>query len=186
MFRKNQVLLAAALLAAAPAPALLAQGQGAPGAAHQQHGDRQQRQGSRPSPVAALLEHRAELKLTDAQVSRLQTIERDLAQKNEPLRRQLEAARPQRAQGDQERPSEEERQAMRARMEQLRPQMQQLRQNQQAAMEQVRTVLTDEQEQAARRYLRGPRGERGERGERGARGEGGGRGERGRQAPRSR
>jgi RNA polymerase sigma-70 factor (ECF subfamily) len=115
MVRKNQVLLAAALLAAAPAPSLLAQGQGAPGAAHRQHGDRQQRRGPRPPPVAALLEHRAELKLTDARVSRLQTIERDLAEKNEPLRRQLEAARPRGAQGERrERPSEEEREAMRA------------------------------------------------------------------------
>jgi hypothetical protein len=71
-------------------------------------------------------------------------------------------------------------------MEQLRPQMEQLRANQRAAMEQVRSVLTDEQEQAARRYLRGPRGERGPHGERGARGEGGDRGERGQQVPRSR
>ncbi|HEX8272912.1 MAG TPA: Spy/CpxP family protein refolding chaperone [Longimicrobiaceae bacterium] len=189
MFRTNRVLLAAALLAAAPAPALLAQ-QGA-GAPHAQHQDgRQGRGGPRPSPVAALLEHRAELKLTADQVSRLETIQRDLEQKNAPLRRQLEAARPQRPEGERQAPpTEQERQAMRARMEQLRPQMEQLRTNQRAAMEQVRSVLTDEQEQAARQYLRGPRGERGERGprgERGGRGEGRQGGERGQQAPRSR
>ncbi|MEW5930851.1 MAG: hypothetical protein AB1941_25600 [Gemmatimonadota bacterium] len=182
MFRTNRVVLAAALLAAAPAPALLAQqGPGAAGA-HAQHQDgRQGRHGPRFSPVAALLEHRAELKLTGDQVSRLESIQRDLEQKNEPLHRQLEAARPQRRQGERQAPpTEQELQAMRARMEQIRPQIEQLRANQQAAMEQVRSVLTDEQEQAARQYLRGPRGERGERGARGERGE------RGRQAPRSR
>lgn len=179
MTRINRVLLAAALLAA-PAPALLAQQPGTPPAAEQQ---KQGRQGPRPSPVAALLEHRAELKLTAQQVARLEAIQRDLEQKNEPFRRQLEAARPQRGERPDGPPSEEERAAMRARREQLRPQMEQVRANHRAAMEQVRSVLTEEQRETARQYLRGHRGERGPRG---GRGEGGWRGERGQQAPRSR
>lgn len=92
MIRMNRVLLAAALLAA-PAPALLAQGAQAPAeAAHRQHPQRAQH-GQRPSPVAALLRHRAELKLTAQQVTRLEAVERDLARKNEPIRKQMEQLR---------------------------------------------------------------------------------------------
>lgn len=121
--------------------------------------------------LAAMLQRHAELELTAEQVARLEAIERDLRARNEPLRQQIAALMPERAQrmergerprvGDEQRRqmreqrgervqqrrrmTEEQRQQMRARMEQARPVLEQMRANTRTALEQARAVLTDAQ-----------------------------------------
>jgi hypothetical protein len=139
--------------------------------------------------ISVALEHRAQLNLTPEQVSRLETIQRELRARNEPLHQQLTAIMPQHGmrgagparQG--ERPgmmgrmrgmhggadsaaparprlSDEQRQEMRARMEQARPVMEQIRAHTRAAMEQAHGVLSDAQRQQLHELMR----ERGGRG----------------------
>lgn len=152
-------------------------------------------------PVQRMLAQRERLNLTDAQVQRLEGIQRDLQARNEPLVQQLRAAFPERAEGARrgerrarpdsaqraerrergERPrmTEAQRQQMQARRAQVQPVMQQLRQNTQAAFTQARAVLTAEQQAQVNQWME-HRGERGERregrreGRRGARGPRGG------------
>jgi hypothetical protein len=189
-FTRN-VLVAAAFLAAAPAPALLAQqGGGYPqGGYPQGRGDGQREgrdyergpRGDRfGSPVQRLIQAQQQLGLSADQVNRLQRIDQALQQRTEPLRRQLEQYGPPRGQfggrdgqdqqGQRQEPSEQDRQAMRQRMEQARPVFEQLRKANDEAVEQAMKVLSSSQRQQARQLL--PR--RGER--RGGRGEGRGQG----------
>lgn len=167
MFSTRRVLLLAALLAA-PAPALVAQST-QPG----QYPAAQQRQGPR-SPIVRLLEQRDTLRLTAEQVSRLEAIDRDLQQQNQPILQQLQQFR-----GEDGRPREEmsdaDREAMRERFEQARPLMEKMRANNQAALEKVKAVLTPEQQQLARSLMPQERGEggRGQGGWQGRRGQGG-------------
>jgi Spy/CpxP family protein refolding chaperone len=184
----------AAALVAAP---VAAQAQTAPPAAEQgQHaregrrGELRGQRGPGGSPVARLLAQRQRLSLTDAQVQRLQAIDRGLQARNAPLQQQLAALFPERAdrpQGDRaqrgdrargerraERPqlTEAQRQQMQQRRAQAEPIMQQLRQNGDSALAQARTVLTAQQQAQVQQMLerRGDRGERDGRGERGRRG----------------
>jgi hypothetical protein len=179
MFSTRNLVLAAALLAV-PAPALLAQqggGYGQPqGGQQEQHGqwggqgrgERGQR-GMR-SPVQALVEHRADLNLSDDQVGRLQQIDQDLQRRTEPLRQQLEQYRGQfqRGQDGGQQPSEQDRDAMRQRMEQARPLFEQMRKANQDAMQRALSVLTPQQRETAKSLMP----QRGERGGRGGRGQG--------------
>jgi hypothetical protein len=149
MFRTRNLLLAAALLAAAPAPALLAQqGTGTPaeGAEHGQHAMR--------SPVQTLIDHRADLGLSDDQVGRLRQIDQDLHRQMEPLHQQLEqlhAGMPGHAQGQQM--SDADHQAMHQRMEQAHPLMEQVHKIHQDAMQRVSAVLTPEQREKAHQLM---------------------------------
>lgn len=134
--------------------------------------------------LGAMLQKRADLGLSAEQVARLEAIERDLRARNQPLREQVAAMMPERAQrtpapAEQRRArgeqrgartplTDEQRQAMRARMEQARPVMEQMRANTRAAMEQARDVLTEEQRARLQAGMRQHRDRRG--GERPARG----------------
>lgn len=209
--------LIAAALAAAPVAASAqatppAAGQGERG--HQgQHGERGVRGQRGPgmgSPVQRILSRREQLKLTDAQVQRLQAIDRDLQTRNAPLQQQLAALFPERAQRGQgqaegrpqgerrarphsaaraerrrQRPqlTEAQRQQMQQRRAQAQPVMQQLRQNGEAALTQARSVLTAEQQAQVSRWAE-RRGE-GRDGQRGGR-RGGERGDRARGTSQSR
>jgi Spy/CpxP family protein refolding chaperone len=150
------------------------------------------------SPVQRLLSQRERLKLTDAQVQRLQAIDRDLQARNAPLQQQLASIFPERAErargaegarprgerrarpdgerrqrGERPQLTDAQRQQMQQRRAQAEPVMQQLRQNSEAALTEARAVLTAEQ-QAQVNQWRERRGERGEdrRGERDGRREG--------------
>jgi hypothetical protein len=178
MFSTRNLVLAAALLAV-PAPALLAQqgGYGQPQSGQQeQHGrwggegrgERGQR-GMR-SPVAALVEHRADLNLSDDQVGRLQQIDQDLQRRTEPLRQQLQQYRGGFQHGqDGQQPSDADREAMRQRMEQARPVFEQLRKANQDALQRALRVLTPQQRETAKSLVP----QRGERGGREGRRQGG-------------
>ncbi|MDB4951652.1 MAG: hypothetical protein JWM27_4301 [Gemmatimonadetes bacterium] len=181
-FSTRNLLLAAALLAV-PAPALLAQQGGGYGypqggeqgqheGQHEGRGDRAQgergQRGMR-SPVAALVEHRADLNLSDDQVSRLQRIDQDLQRRTEPLRQQLQQSRGQNGQN-----GDADREAMRQRMEQSRPLFDQLRKYNDDAMQQAMRVLSSQQRETAKSLMP----QRGEgRGGRGGQGRGQGQGQ---------
>ena len=162
------------------------------------------RRGGMPgrAPLGRLLELREELALTAEQVTRLEGIASELAARTGAVREQLrgslgeppgltdeqrEAMRARRGGARGERPqlSEEQRAAMTARRaemaarrQELRPLMEELATHHRAAMDQVREILTDEQE-AKLRELRperaqGARGMRpGRPGARGVRGRAG-------------
>lgn len=105
------------------------------------------------NPAARVLEHREALGLSLDQVRRLQQIEEQVRQRNEPLLQQLQAARPAGAGID--------RAQMRQRMEQRRGQVTpeqraQLRQR----MEQRREQVTPEQREQARQQMEQRRQER--------------------------
>lgn len=152
------------------------------------------------APLALLLEQRAELGLTAEQVSRLEAIQEEVRQKNAPLMDQMRASGAfpggQRMRQRAEAMTPEQRGAMREQMrerraagaagqraergrpmqgqrqlpEELRPLMQQIQQNNRAALEQVRAVLTVEQQARARQLVEQRRGEpRGTRGSGGSR-----------------
>ncbi|MEZ4417505.1 MAG: Spy/CpxP family protein refolding chaperone [Gemmatimonadota bacterium] len=81
------------------------------------------RMGGGPGPMgmgaaALALEHKDELGLSEAQVGRLEEIRGEAEEAVRPFREEMQASRPQRGSG--ERPSEEQRQAMRATMEEMR------------------------------------------------------------------
>lgn len=195
--KKTTGLLLAAALAAAPL-SLDAQRPDAP--AHRgSHG------GMMRGPGVALTEmlrEHAEPALSADQVARLEAIEAELRARNEPLRQQLQALRPEGARAERPRMSEEERRAMReggerprmtdeqraamrAQMDQVRPIARQMADNARSAMERAREVLTAEQRASLERRMQERRSEMRER-----RGERGGRGmraaPRGERAPRTR
>jgi len=105
------------------------------------------------SPLGSVLQQREALGLTEAQVTRLESIAERLRTERDAARAEMQARM-----GDVQRPGREAmgamtpeqraalRESMRARRETLRPLMQELVADQRAAMEEVREVLTDEQE----------------------------------------
>lgn len=114
-------------------------------------------------PFELLRRHRAELQLTDEQVTRLEAIARRLEERNAPLRAQLRGARERMVaerRATLERLSPEQRRDSVRRMrenvrlrgvpEALRAPMEQMRTNQRAAMEEAQQVLTEQQKERAR------------------------------------
>lgn len=179
--------VAAALVAA---PVHAAAQTASPPAAQGEHarGERQARtpRGPGGNPVQRLIAQRERLQLTDAQVQRLEAIDRDLRTRNASVQQQLaalfperaqraEGARPrgerrarpdsaQRAERRARRPelTEAQREEMRQRRQQAQPLVQQMRQNTEAALTQARSVLTAEQQRQVRQMME-RRGERGQR-----------------------
>lgn len=122
--------------------------QAGPDRAVEARGD-QQRQ-AQHAGVGMLLRHRAELGLTDVQISRLEAIAKELESRNRPLLRQLRAAGiPVHGNGhvpDKGRKlSKAEEEDLRKRLEAHRPILHQLRANTRAAMTQAAGVLTSKQ-----------------------------------------
>ena len=108
-------------------------------------------------PAEFLLSQTGELKLTDAQVTRLAAIARRSAERRRALRAQMDSIRPEHTPG--ERPDSATRARMRQRFDQLRPQMEQLRTQSQADRRDAIAVLTaDQQAQAWERIARMGRG----------------------------
>lgn len=129
-----------------------------------------------------LLRHRAELKLSDAQVQQIQTIGQELQTANAPLREKVRSAR----QAQRPQLSEQQRQALRdslrkltpeqrrSEMQKLReqhrtqaqlppelqPTVQQMRENGRKALERLQAVLTPEQRTQARQLAQQYRGQR--------------------------
>ena len=120
-------------------------------------------------PAQFLLSQTGELKLTDAQVTRLAAIARRSAERRRALRTQMDSLRLQRMRG--ERPDSAARARMRQQADQMRPQMERLREQSQADRRDAIAVLTpDQQAQAWERVARSGRG--GSAGFRGGRGAG--------------
>jgi len=119
-------------------------------------------------PAQFLLSQTGELKLTDAQVTRLAAIARRSAERRQALRAQMDSLRPQRARG--ERPDSATRARMREQFDQMRPQMERLREQSLADRRDAIAVLTpDQQARAWERVARAGRGDRASfRGGRGA------------------
>ena len=117
----------------------------------QKHG----RWGMRRDRIGYLLEHRADLKLTDAQVARLTEVRRRLEEQNRPLLARLDSLRASRAKRDGRsgEPTDEGREAWRERRREARPAFRQLRANYRIAMRTVRDGLTPEQRDRARELL---------------------------------
>lgn len=183
--------LAAALLASPVAAAA----QDGPPPPHGEHG--QQQRGRRGpglgregrGPIDGILAQREQLRLTDAQVTRLQAIQRDLQQKNAPLQQQLQSLFPRpeggqrpprdsarsgerRERGERPQLTAEQRQQMQQRREQARPVMERLQANGREAMEAARGVLTQAQKDQLRAQMEQRRERRGGEGREGRRGEG--------------
>ena len=121
--------------------------------------------GALNDPAEFLLAHTGELRLTDAQVTRLAAIARRSADRRQTLRARMDSVRTQRPRG--ERPDSATRAQMRQRFEQLRPEMERLRDQSQADRRDAIAVLTpDQQAQAWERIARvgQPRGGRPDRG----------------------
>jgi hypothetical protein len=187
-------------LALAGAPALLAAQQQTPqrergedrGAWQDRRGGRGMH-GERQGGQEALLRYRQQLGLTDAQVSRLQSIHQRLQSRNESIVQRIDAARRQaglpdfrarRGEGGQgqqramrgrrqggERPqlTDQQREQFRRFREQVKPLQEQLRQNRQEAMREAQGVLTPQQRQQVQRLIQEHRGQRGGQGQRGGR-----------------
>jgi len=180
-------------LALAGAPVVLAAQQTTPQGRADQRGAWQDRrggrgmQGGRQGREQALLRYRQQLGLTDAQVSRLQSIHQRLESRNQPIVQRIDAARRQaglpdfrarRGEGGQqrqramhrqrgERPqlTDQQREAVRRFREQVKPLQEQLRQNRQEAMREAQAVLTPQQRQQVQQLIREHRGQRGQRGQ---------------------
>lgn len=112
-----------------------------------------------------LVQNRAELGLSDAQVARLHEIAQQLEERNRPLIAELRDAGVPMGPRRREMTAEEQRE-LHAMLREHRPTLLQLRQNAQAAMQEARAVLTREQMQRARELMR-DREERDGRRERG-------------------
>ena len=109
-------------------------------------------------PAQFLLSQTGELKLTDAQVTRLAAIARRSAEGRRALRAQMDSLRPQRVRG--ERPDSAARARMRQQADRMRPQMERLREQSQADRRDAIAVLTpDQQAQAWERVARSGRGD---------------------------
>jgi len=167
-----------ALLAAVAAAPVVVEAQAPRAAAGQQQAER----GGWHSPISRIVEHRAELGLTTEQVSRLQGIQQRLQQQNAPLMEQVRASGAWREgaakadRGDRAPRADGARRGARAGRqvpEEMRPVMNQIRDNNRAAHQEVRSVLSDQQQVRLRELAQQQRagGQRGEwRGNRGARG----------------
>ncbi len=121
------MLLAAALMAPA---ALTAQQQPGPGG---------RGMGMRMNPVAVAVAHKADLGLTDEVAAKLETISKQLQDKNAPIMKQMQDAR---GNADFMSMTQEERQAYR---QKVAPLMQQVRDNNQAARTEAEKLLTKDQ-----------------------------------------
>lgn len=123
-------------------------------------------------PMTWILEHRAELQLSDEQAARLEAIGTSLRERATPLRermreamRDLPVPRPRAGRaprGERRAPramTPEQREAMRERARELRPVRAELRELQREAREQARAVLTADQQQKLRELMETRRGE---------------------------
>jgi protein CpxP len=181
-------------LALAGAPVVLAAQQTTPQGRADQRGAWEDRrggrgmQGERQGGYQALLRYRQQLGLSDAQVSRLQSIQQRLQSRNEPIVQRIDAARRQaglpdfrarrgedgqqqramRRQQRGERPqlTDQQREAFRRFREQTKSLQEQLRQNRQEAMRDAQAVLTPQQRTQVQQLIREHRAQRGERGQR--------------------
>ncbi|HEX8393712.1 MAG TPA: hypothetical protein VF665_15335 [Longimicrobium sp.] len=132
-------------------------------------------------PLERLLERRAEIGLSDAQVARLREIGRGLEARNAPLRERLAAERQrwmtERRARLQAMPQEQRREEMRRMRRErevpapMQPLVRQMRENIAGAMREANGVLTEPQRQQVRRLLREEARSRGMRARRGARGQ---------------
>lgn len=105
------------------------------------------------NPAEFLLSQTGELKLTDAQVTRLAAIARRSADRRRALRAQLDSIRPEMRPG--ERPDSATRARMRQQFDQMRPTMERLREQSQTDRRDAIAVLTaDQQAQAWERIAR--------------------------------
>ena len=112
--------------------------------------------GAIDDPAEFLLSQTGELRLTDAQVTRLAAIARRSADRRRTLRSQMDSLRSQRTPG--ERPDSAARAQMRQRFEQMRPARDRLREQSQADRRDAIAVLTpDQQAQAWERIARSGR-----------------------------
>ena len=179
-------------LALAGAPVLLAAQQTPPQGRTDQHGawqDRRGARGERQGGYQALLRYRQQLGLSDAQVSRLQSIQQRLQSRNAPIVERVEAARRQaglpelrarRGQGEQgmqgqrrrgqrgraqagerRQLTDQQRQAMQRFREQVKPLHEQMLRNRQEAMREAQAVLTPQQRQQVQQLIQEHRGRRG-------------------------
>ena len=192
-------------LALAGAPVLLAAQQTPPQGRGDQHGawqDRRGARGERQGGYQALLRYRQQLGLSDAQVSRLQSIQQRLQSRNAPIVERVEAARRQaglpelrarRGQGEQgmqgqrrrgqrgraqagerRQLTDQQRQAMQRFREQVKPLHEQMLRNRQEAMREAQAVLTPQQRQQVQQLIQERRGRDGDaRGQRQGRRQGG-------------
>ena len=99
------------------------------------------------NPAEFLLSQTGDLKLTDAQVTRLAAIARRSAERRQALRTQLDSVRGQMPRG--QRPDSAMRSQMRQRVEQMRPAMDRLRDQSQADRRDAIAVLTPDQQATA-------------------------------------
>jgi Spy/CpxP family protein refolding chaperone len=116
--------------------------------------------GAVDDPAQFLLGHTGELRLTDAQVTRLAAIARRSADRRRSLRSQMDSMRPERPMG--ERPDSAARARMRQRFDQVRPAMDKMREQSLGDRRDAIAVLTpDQQAQAWERIASSGRGGRG-------------------------
>jgi len=104
--------------------------------------------GALDDPAAFLLAQTGELKLTDAQVTRLAAIARRSADRRRAIRARVDSMRPERGFSGQ-RPDSATRDRMRQRFEQLRPDVERLRDQAQADRRDAISVLTPDQQAMA-------------------------------------
>ena len=153
----KRLMLATVMVCTTSAMSLGAQGggqQGMPGA-----GLTERRPGGGNAvnnPAEFLLSQTGELKLTDAQVTRLAAIARRSVDRRRALRLRMDSLRPERRQGT--RPDSASRERMRERFDQMRPALDQLREQSQADRRDAIAVLSpDQQAQAWERIARSGR-----------------------------
>jgi Spy/CpxP family protein refolding chaperone len=134
------------------------------------------------SPMTMILEHRAELELTDDQVARLEAIGTQLRERTAPLRERMReamadmpvpgahaehGARSEGAPRERRAPramTPEQREAIHSRMTELRPVREEIRAIRLQARDDARAVLTADQQQKLRELMQAHRGHRGPRG----------------------
>jgi len=163
VYRMKRLILSSVLLLSSGVVALTAQGPAGrrPGPGPIPGPGAMRRDGSGgavDNPAAFLLSQTGELRLTDAQVTRLAAIARRSAERRQSLRTQMDSLRPIRPRG--QRPDSAARAQMRQRMEQMRPAMTRLKDQSLADRRDAIALLTpDQQVQAWERIARmGPRG----------------------------
>jgi hypothetical protein len=151
----------AAVVAATGAPAAA---QGGAHTAVRPHAEEPLSAAAGHRPFQVLLRHREQLRLTEAQVSRIEEIGRGLEARNAPLRQQLAAERERwmaarRAQLERMEAGQRHEELRRMRQERrvpepMQPLVRQMRENIAAAVREAHLVLSDQQRQQARRMLR--------------------------------
>ena len=104
--------------------------------------------GPTENPAEFLLSHTGELKLTDAQVTRLAAIARRSADRRQAMRTRLDSMRTNFTR-DGQRPDSAARAQMRQRMEQMRPQMDRIREQSLADRRDAIAILTPDQQAQA-------------------------------------